>query len=195
MKFTVLSLLALATTATAENPFDLEMEWYSTSALPGDCSTEDKRDIDAALLEDANTVLNSAGYDEFDDMIDDRRRNLRKMQSRCGGPPRLCNRPCKYSQHLCVLLYQCDCRRRVLIGGEMPSRELQSGLVDLIKDMCETTLAAKSSDDGISGPCQTALLGNPGSVGCSVALTPVAESTGIASDEDSDSDIDSGSQD
>jgi len=164
MKFTILSLLALATTATADHPFDLELEWYANLALPGDCTTEDTHEINNALFEGANTILNSAGYDEYNDLIHDRRRNLRTLQD-CSA---FCVRACAYNQHLCVMVYSCDCRRRVLIEGEMASRELQmTGLITKFQDMCTATLAAKSIDAGISDPCKTALL----SSSCAVALT------------------------
>jgi len=146
------------------NPFDVEMEWYSTSASPDDCSTADKHDIDIALFEGSNTVLNTEGYDEYDNLVDDRRRNLRTLQD-CSA---FCVRACAYNQHLCVMVYSCDCRRRVLIEGEMASRELQmTGLITKFQDMCTATLAAKSIDAGISDPCKTALL----SSSCAVALT------------------------
>jgi len=173
MKFTILSLLALATTATADHPFDLELEWYANLALPGDCTTEDTHEINNALFEGANTVLVNAGLIAYDNLVD-RRRNLRTLEDDCDS---FCVKACAYSMRLCIDVYSCDCRRRVLIEGEMPSRELQNGLEKKFQDMCMVTLlAAQSGDVGISDPCKAALQDSPDgpvNIGCDAILTPV----------------------
>lgn len=158
MKFLFFALPALASASIQKKfSYNLEMEWWSKA--PADaCSTAEKTIIDQALFGGTNGVLGEEGFESYaalDELEVEDDRMLRGLQAPCSGPPQLCGRACEYNQRLCMMLYGCDCRRRLLVTSKQVERN--SGPQRKLQNMCDDILSDLSLDDDVSDTCKKAL--------------------------------------